>query len=77
MLFINDCVRLVNVRRFTSKAGNECCFLTIADPATYESLELMPVRGFDVKGLEVGKDYKALVHIVGRYSNVELLPLKG
>ena len=77
MVFINECVRLVNVRRFTSKAGKECCFLTIADPATYESMEFMPVRELDVSRIEVGKDYKALVHIDGRYSNVDLLPLKG
>lgn len=77
MIFVNECVRLVNVRKFKSKAGNECTFLTIADPTTYENCDLMPVRDFDISRLESGKDYKAIIHYDGRYTNVELLPVKG
>ena len=77
MVFINECVRLVSIRKFTSKAGKDVTFLNIADPATYENGEFMPIRGMDVSTLEAGKDYKAVLHVDARYNNIELLPLKG
>lgn len=67
-------VKLVNVRNFTSRAGNPCTFLTLADPETYESADFMPVRGADVNGLHIGGDYVAELHYDGRYINVNLLP---
>ena len=68
-------VKLLNVRQFTSKAGNACTFLQIADPQTYESAEFMPVNTLDVSSLVVGSDYLAQVVIEGRYSSLDLLPV--
>lgn len=69
-------VKLVDVRQFTSKTGNPCTFLTIADPVTYESGDFMPVTGLDVSSLRVGGDYIAEIVVQGRYHNVSLLPVK-
>lgn len=65
-------LRLLNIRTFTSKAGNECTFLTLADPETFENVDFMPVRGTDVSKLTVGTDYLCVLHADGRYTNVEL-----
>lgn len=69
-------VKLVNKRSFVSAKGNNCTFLTIADVNTYENVDFMPVQGFPVDDLVVGNTYNAFVHCTGRFTSVELVPVK-
>ena len=67
---------LVKQRTFISKSNNTCTFLTLADPKTYESVDIMPIRGMDLSRLSDGTLYKAVLHYDGRYTSVELIPAK-
>lgn len=70
-------VRLVSKRCFQSRNGKDLCFLRVANPDTFESGDFLPVQGVDVSTLEEGKDYSAVLHVDGRYSNIELVPPIG
>lgn len=72
MVFEKKDVVFIGSSKLISKTGKELCFIKIADPSTYENLELMPVLGLDVSKLVVGGVYNAQLHCSGRYSNVML-----
>jgi hypothetical protein len=76
MRFIKDKVVFVSSHRFNSN-GKELCFVKLADPLTYDVLEIMPVRDFSFSGLVAGQVCSAEIDIQGRYSNlVSLKPNK-
>lgn len=66
-------LRLVRVNQFVSKNGNNCTFLVLADPVTFESIQFMPIKDFDLSSVSTGKDYTAIIYCDGRYTNVELV----
>ena len=73
LVFKNDqTVRLVRCRKFESKNGNLLTFVTVADKSTYESVELMVDKDFNVDALVPGSDYKAVVKTDGRYWTIRL-----
>ncbi|MBQ9354229.1 MAG: hypothetical protein IJT84_00930 [Clostridia bacterium] len=76
MVYEKGLVRLVKIN-IVEKDGKTLRFIKIADPQVFDVDELMPVHDMDLDSLVIGQDYKARVHISGRYSNLELVPLKG
>ncbi len=64
----------VKARNFKSSKGNDCTFVTLANPSTYESIDVMPVKGCDLSRFAEGEKVSAVLHYDGRYTNVELLP---
>lgn len=73
MIFVRKNVVLAKVNR-VSKNGKEFAFLKIADPKSYDTVELMASRDLNIDSLAEGSAYDALVDIDGRYSTVNLVP---
>jgi hypothetical protein len=75
MIFSKNKVVFVGVNRVDSN-GKELCFIKIADPTTYDNLEMFPVKDLKVDELVPGEFYDAHVDCSGRYSNLNLTPCK-
>ena len=75
MIFVRKNVVLAKVNR-VSKNGKEFAFLKIADPKSYDTVELMASRDLDINSLTEGEVYDALVDIDGRFSTVMLTASK-
>ena len=73
MIFVRKNGVLAKVNR-DSKNGKEFAFLKIADPKSYDTVELMASRDLNIDSLAEGSAYDALVDIDGRYSTVNLVP---
>ena len=75
MIFVRKSVILAKVNR-VSKNGKNFAFIKIADPKTYDTVEIMASRDLNIDVLTEGDVYDALVDIDGRYSTVNLVPAK-
>jgi len=69
-------VRLVSLRSIPTKTGNEMTIATIANMATFETLEtrLALVAGQTMDAIVAGQNYKAVVEYDGKYGSVSLTP---
>ncbi len=75
MIFVRKSVILAKVNR-VSKNGKNFAFIKIADPKSYDTVEIMASRDLNIDVLTEGDTYDALVDIDGRYSTVNLVPSK-
>jgi hypothetical protein len=67
-------VRLVKKQEITSKTGKPLTFVTLADKETYENQEFMLSRNLMPDKYVPGQDYRVVLNINGKYSDVELAP---
>jgi|GEM_PF-4533943 len=67
--------RLVSLNDIPTKTGGKMTIATIANTATYETLEAAFAQAQDMAIVKTGKDFKAIVE-VGRYNSITLLPGK-
>ena len=71
--YSNSVVRLVSVRKVTSKNGNELYFAKVADLETYESNDYMLNRDeCKPDRLVAGGDYMLDLIVDGRFSSILL-----
>ncbi len=68
-------VRLVNVRSFVSKKGNNVTFLTVADTNTFENVDFLPAEDVNLSSLEIGRNYTLNLNTNGRFTSASLVPL--
>ena len=73
MIFVRKSVVLAKVNK-VSKNGKNFAFIKIADPKSYDTVEIMASRDLNLDMLTEGESYDALVDIDGRFSTVNLVP---
>ena len=73
MIFVRKGVVLAKVNK-VSKNGKNFAFIKIADPKSFDTVEIMASRDLDVDSLVECEHYDALVDIDGRFSRVNLVP---
>lgn len=72
-----DVARLVSMRKITSKNGNDCYFISVANTRTFESGEFMlDAVECDPTALYVGSDYQLVIDLGARFTSALLYPLK-
>ncbi len=72
MIFVRKGVVLAKVNK-VSKNGKNFAFIKIADPKSYDTVEIMASRDLVLDSLVEGEHYDALVDIDGRFSTINLV----
>lgn len=77
MKFRKNNLRLVSIRQFTSQKGNLLTFLKVADKETFDSVEVLAEKDFDIAQVHEGSDYDLELDYDGKYMSAILLPISA
>lgn len=70
--------RLVSIRDYKTKNNNVMYFVKVADKVTYDNADFVLDSDFNNPDqLISGKDYQCELVVDGKYSKLQLVPVKG